>query len=207
MALTEPVPRPIEPAAPADEGAVDADLFRHAFRRHAASVVVVTYIDSSGSPRGMTATAVCALSVDPPSLIVCIDRSTLTHEEVMHRRTFAIDMLSTSQRRISAHCSRRGLDKRLHDGWLVPATGPDEPPHLAGSVAHLVCTIESALDAFTHTIVVGRVRSIWLNPLDPEPLLYHDGAYTRLLSTAGGEGGDILGIAPLALPDPLDEED
>jgi flavin reductase len=207
MALTEPVPRPLEPPTVQDDQAVDADLFRHAFRRHAASVVVVTYIDSSGAPRGMTATAVCALSVDPPSLIVCIDRSTLTHEEVMHRRTFAIDMLSTSQRRISAHCSRRGLDKRLRDEWLVPGTGPDEPPHLAGSVAHLVCTIESALDAFTHTIVVGRVRSIWLNPLDPEPLLYHDGAYTRLVSAVGGDGGDILGIAPLALPDPLDDED
>jgi flavin reductase len=204
MALSEPMPRPIDDTTVvADEHPVDADLFRHAFRRHAASVVVVTYIDSSGAPRGMTATATCALSVDPPSLIVCIDRSTRTHEEVMHRRTFAIDMLSTAQRRISLHCSRRGADKRLRDAWLVPGTDPDAPPHLADSVAHLVCTIESALDAFTHTVVVGRVRSIWLNPLDPDPLMYHDGNYTRLLAALGGDG---LTVGPLPLPDPLDED-
>jgi flavin reductase (DIM6/NTAB) family NADH-FMN oxidoreductase RutF len=176
------LPDPIVPLDDAREA--DRTLFRRAFRRHASTVVVVTYIDADGEPRGMTATSVAGLSVDPPSLIVCIDRATRTHEEVMHRRSFAVDMLSVQQRRIGMHCARPGADKRLLDTWLDPAVRPGDPPRLAKSVAHLECTIESALDAFTHTIVVARVRSIWLNPLDPEPLLYHEGEYSRLMDSA-----------------------
>jgi flavin reductase (DIM6/NTAB) family NADH-FMN oxidoreductase RutF len=193
-----------EPIQPTDDLAPDRDVFRHAFRRHAASVVVVTYIDSTGAPRGMTATAMCALSIDPPSLIVCIDRATRTHEEVMRHWTFAIDMLAAHQRRISVHCARPGTDKRLHDTWLAPETAPGEPPRITGAVAHLVCTIDSALDAFTHTVVVGRVRSVWLDPLDPEPLLYRDGQYTRLMPDPGV---DRRPVAPLLLPDPMDTND
>jgi flavin reductase (DIM6/NTAB) family NADH-FMN oxidoreductase RutF len=178
MALPEPLVRA------ADDHDVDRELFRHAFRRHAASVIVVTYLDATGEPRGMTATSVCALSLDPPSLLVCIDRATRTHEEVMHRRAFGVDMLSVPQRRIGIHCARPGADKRLHEAWLDPDIPTGAPPRLKRAVAHLDCTIESALDAYTHTVVVGRVRYIWLNPLDPEPLLYHDGDYARLLDRA-----------------------
>lgn len=172
------LPEPLVPET--DDRTVDRDVFRHAFRRHAAAVVVVTYRDAGGQPRGMTATSVCALSADPPSLLVCIDRATRTHEEVMHTRTFGVDILSVHQRRISVHCARRGADKRLLEAWLAPEVVEPEPPRLARAVAHMECVIESALDAYTHTIVVGRIRSIWLNPLDPDPLLYHDGAYARL---------------------------
>ena len=198
MTLPEPVPPPL-----ADDMSIDREQFRMAFRRHAASVVVVTYIDSTGAPRGMTATAMCALSVDPPSLIVCIDRATRTHEEVMRHRTFAIDILAAHQRRIGVHCARPGADKRLHDAWLAPDTAPGDPPHIVDSVAHLVCTIDSALDAFTHTVVVGRVRSIVLDPLDPEPLLYRAGQYTRLQPDLGL---DVLPVAPVILPDPVAED-
>jgi flavin reductase (DIM6/NTAB) family NADH-FMN oxidoreductase RutF len=184
-----------------DDREVDQALFRRAFRRHAASVVVVTYLDATGTPRGMTATSVCALSADPPSLLVCIDRATRTHEEVMHRRSFAVDMLSVRQRRIGIHCAQPGADKRLHDAWLAPDIRVGDPPRLARAVAHVECTIESALDAFTHTVVVGRIRSIWLNPLDPEPLLYHDGDYARLVDGAWVPGPLVT---QLDLPDRRD---
>ena len=132
------LPEPTQPLPADDEMSADRELFRQAFRRHAASVVVVTYIDATGAPRGMTATAMSALSVDPPSLIVCIDRATRTHEEVMRHRTFAIDMLAANQRRISVHCARRGADKRLHDAWLATDVPPGDPPRIAGAVGHMV---------------------------------------------------------------------
>ena len=197
MALLEPL------QLPDDELSDDRAAFRQAFRRHPASVVVVTYIDVTGAPRGMTATAMTALSADPPSLIVCIDRATRTHEEVMHVRTFGIDMLAASQRRISQHCSRPGADKRLDERWLAPEVPAGDPPRLTSAMAHLVCTIDSALDAYTHTVVVGRVRAIWLNPLNPAPLLYHDGAYTRLATITGA---DEPAFARLVLPDPAADE-
>ena len=60
MVLIEPL------AQPGEDHAVDRDTFRHAFRRHAAAVVVVTYRDATGMPRGMTATSVCARPVSRP---------------------------------------------------------------------------------------------------------------------------------------------
>ena len=197
------LPEPTQPLPADDEMSADRELFRQAFRRHAASVVVVTYIDSTGAPRGMTATAMCALSVDPPSLIVCIDRATRTHEEVMRHRTFAIDMLAANQRRISVHCARRGADKRLHDAWLAKDVPPGDPPRIAGAVGHMVCTIESALDAFTHTVVVARISSIWLDPADPQPLMYRHGRYTRLLPDPVV---DARPVTSLILPDAIDGE-
>jgi flavin reductase (DIM6/NTAB) family NADH-FMN oxidoreductase RutF len=196
MALLEPL------QLPDDDPSADRVAFRQAFRRHPASVVVVTYIDATGAPRGMTATAMTALSADPPSLIVCIDRATRTYEAVMQVPTFAIDMLAASQRRISQHCSKPGADKRLDERWLAPHVAPGDPPRLSGAMAHLVCTIDSALDAYTHTVVVGRVRAIWLNPLNPAPLLYHDGGYRRLATITGV---DEPVLAALALPDPTSD--
>lgn len=199
MVFPEPIRRPGDDP----DREIDPELFRRAFRRHAATVTVVTYRDATGSPRGMTATSVTALSADPPSLLVCIDRATRTHEEVMHERRFGVDLLSVHQRKISVHCARPGADKRLHDAWLAPDASPGAPPRLARAVAHLECTIESALDAFTHTVVVGRIRSIWLNPLDPTPLLYHEGDYGRL-----GDRTlvDARFVTPLDLYDPRDDE-
>jgi flavin reductase (NADH)/flavin reductase len=197
MVMPEPIRRPD------GEPDVDRELFLRAFRRLAATVTIVTYRDATGAPRGMTATSVTALSADPPSLLVCIDRATRTHEEVMHERRFGVDMLSVHQRRISVHCARPGADKRLHDLWIAPDLVPGDPPRLARAVAHIDCTIESALDAFTHTVVVGRIRSIWLNPLDPTPLLYHEGAYGRL---ADRTLVDARFVTPLDLYDPRDDE-
>jgi len=197
MVMPEPIRQPDE------ERDVDRDLFRRAFRRHAASVAIVTYHDATGIPRGMTATSVCALAADPPSLLVCIDRATRTHEEVMHQRRFGIDLLSVHQRNISVLCARPGADKRLHDAWLAPELEPGAPPRLARAVAHFECSIESALDAFTHTVVVGRIRSIWINPLDPTPMLYHDGDYGRL---ADRGLVDLRFVTPLDLYDPRDDE-
>ncbi len=178
-------------------GDVDPLAFRRAFRRHASTVVVVTYLDQLGAPRGMTATSMVALSADPPSLLVCIDRATRTHEEVMRTREFGVDLLSTSQRRIGVHCAQRGTEKTLRPAWLATDAHPSTSPRLAKSIAHVDCTIETALDVFTHTIVVGRIGSIWVNPEMPDPLLYHDGAYARLAERQdlGAYGFALLSIA------------
>ena len=182
---------------PGEAGDVDPLAFRRAFRRHASTVVVVTHLDGAGAPRGMTATSMVALSASPPSLLVCIDRATRTHEEVMRAREFGVDLLSTQQRRIGVHCAQRGTDKLLRPSWLATDPPASASPRLAKSVVHVDCTIETALDAFTHTIVVGRIRSIWVNPDMPDPLLYHDGAYARLAEQQdlGAYGFALLSIA------------
>lgn len=158
----------------------EADLFRQAFRRHATTVAVLTYFDRSGASCGMTATSMCSLSAEPPSLLVCVNRETRTHGEIAHRGRFGVNLLSVGQRPIALHCSRVGVPKGLREEWLAPDAAESGTPRLAGALAHLECDIETTYAAFSHSVFVAVIRAVWLNPQDAPPLLYFGGLYSQL---------------------------
>ena len=164
---------------PASNPAVEGSAFRHAFRQLASTVAVMTLTGRDGRPHGMTVTSMCGLSLDPPTLLVCIDRSTRTYGDLVASETFGIDVLAEGQHAVAAHCARPGSDKILPRGWLLDA-GASDLPHLAGSVVRLECRIETIHPASTHDIVIGLVEAIDVDPEPLAPLLYHDGAFVRL---------------------------
>ncbi|MEO5883938.1 MAG: flavin reductase family protein [Candidatus Limnocylindrales bacterium] len=167
-------PRPVVPV-----DAVSPERFRQGFRRLAATVGVVVYRDLEGIVRGMTATSLCALSATPPSLLVCVERSTRTHAELEHLEIFALELLAADQREIARFCARPGADKILPVEWLVPVAS-DAAPRLAGTIAHFGCRIERVEPAFSHSIVIARIQALGLGPDDAEPLLYRDGRFRSL---------------------------
>jgi flavin reductase len=167
-----------------DDPLTGAELFRQAFRRHAATVVVVTYVDGTGAPCGMTATSMCSLSEAPPSLLLCINKEARAHDEIAEARWLGVNLLAVGQRPIALHCSRVGGDKRLRGDWLTPDPTVDATPRLRDSLAHLECEVDTSYQAYSHTIFVALIRSVWLNPVDAPPLLYHGGLYSQLESPA-----------------------
>jgi flavin reductase (DIM6/NTAB) family NADH-FMN oxidoreductase RutF len=176
---------------------IDPAEFRHAFRQLASTVALLTLIGRDGRPRGMTVTSMCGLSVEPPTLLVCVDRAARTYGDLMATNGFGVDALAEGQYRIAARCARSGTDKVLPAEWLLDRTSGDLP-HLAGTVVRLGCTVEAIHRASTHDIVVGQVRTIDVDPAPAAPLVYHDGAFGRL--------GPVR--IPLALADrfaPVDE--
>ena len=162
----------------------DVELFRQAFRRHATTVAIITYFDAAGRSCGMTATSMCSLSASPPSLLVCIHRGSRAHAEVLERKRFGVNMLSIGQRIVALHCSRIGMDKQLRDGWLARDAPADATPRLLGALAHLECEAGTAYEVYSHSMFVGLIQDVWLNPLDAPPLLYHGGSYGQLESPA-----------------------
>lgn len=167
----------------------DRELFRQAFRRHAATVVVLTYLDAEGAACGMTATSMCSLSADPPSLLVCINREARAHAEIAARGRFGVNLLSIDQRPIADHCSRTGAPKRLRENWMVlndewvALDAPDDStPRLRDGLAHLECKVDTSYVAYSHSVFLGLIQSVWLNPRDTPPLLYHGGIYSQLES-------------------------
>jgi flavin reductase (DIM6/NTAB) family NADH-FMN oxidoreductase RutF len=162
----------------------DRELFRLAFRRHAATVVVLTYLDSGGTPSGMTATSMCSLSDDPPSLLACINREARAHAEISVRGRFGVNLLTVEQRQIADQCSRVGGPKWLQPTWLAPDAPAESTPRLRDSLAHLECRVETTYEAHSHTVFLGLIDSVWLNPRDAPPLLYHGGIYSQLESPA-----------------------
>lgn len=162
----------------------EADLFRQAFRRHATTVVIVTYFDGADRACGMTATSMCSLSASPPSLLVCINRASRAHAEITKRGRYGVNLLSVGQRSVAIHCSRPGMDKRLRESWLATDAPTDATPRLLGTLAHLECEVDTSYEVYSHSVLLGLIHRVWLNPKDAPPLLYHGGSYSQLQTAA-----------------------
>ncbi len=167
-----------------DDPLTGAELFRQAFRRHAATVVVVTYVDGTGAAVRHDRHVDVLSPETPPSLLLCINKEARAHDEIAEARWLGVNLLSVGQQPIALHCSRQGSDKRLRGDWLTPDPTIDATPRLRGSLAHLECEVDTSYQAYSHTIFVALIRSVWLNPVDAPPLLYHGGLYSQLESPA-----------------------
>jgi flavin reductase (DIM6/NTAB) family NADH-FMN oxidoreductase RutF len=167
----------------ADATAVEvtsADL-RHAMGHFATGVTVITSVAADGQPVGTTANAVSSLSLDPPLVLVCFDRASLTLEAVRSHRSFVVNVLSAPQRHLSANFARRGL-AAAWDG-VQHRPGPTGSPRLEGVLAALECTVEHQFPGGDHEIVVGRVREVETSADGAAPLVYWRGSYVPLEAT------------------------
>src|SRR6201996_9086205 len=169
--------------APADAG-LSSDEFRHAVGHFATGVTVVTSIGPDGEPVGTTANAVSSLSLDPPLILVCFDRTSATLEAIHQHGAFVVNVLSAPQQELSANFARRGLDA-VWDG-VEHRPGPTGSPRLEGTLAALECTVEHSLPGGDHEIIVGRVRYAETSADGGSPLLFWRGSY---LSLDGDEVG------------------
>jgi flavin reductase (DIM6/NTAB) family NADH-FMN oxidoreductase RutF len=157
---------------------VTASDFRHAIGHLATGVTVVTSIGADGEPVGTTASAVTSLSLDPPLLLVCFDRTSLTLQAVRAHGAFVVNVLAEPQRHLSANFARRGL-AAAWDG-VRHRPGRTGSPRLDGVLAALECTVEDSLPGGDHEIVLGRVHAVETNGNGAAPLLYWRGAYGTL---------------------------
>jgi flavin reductase (DIM6/NTAB) family NADH-FMN oxidoreductase RutF len=151
--------------------------FRHAVGHFATGVTIVTSVGPDGAPVGTTANAVCSLSLDPPLILVCFDRSSLTLAAVRSHGAFAVNVLAAPQQHLSANFARRGV-AAVWDG-VRHHPGPTGSPRLADALATLECTVEYQLPGGDHEILVGRVRHAQTAGTDAEPLIYWRGGYLK----------------------------
>jgi flavin reductase (DIM6/NTAB) family NADH-FMN oxidoreductase RutF len=165
--------------APAQVIPATPESMRQAFRRLPTGVTLVTVRDEQDRPTGMTANAVASVSLDPPSVLVCINRGARTWELVRERGRFGISVLNEGQRAIAEHGAQPGLAKQLDPRWIDRRLPSDAPPAIAGALSHFDCVIEHVVEVGTHAIVVARVRGI-LSGGDDGPLTYFRGAYCQL---------------------------
>jgi flavin reductase (DIM6/NTAB) family NADH-FMN oxidoreductase RutF len=145
--------------------------------RRLASAVAVVSCRYGQTRHAMTATAVNAMSMDPPSMIVCVNRATTFHAAISTATRFAINILHRTQIEISMGCGgkNRGDDRFGQGAWGEEA----EVPILTDAQACVVCTKEAKFDYGSHTIFIGRVTSVGIYG-EVDPLIYVDGRYTCL---------------------------
>jgi flavin reductase (DIM6/NTAB) family NADH-FMN oxidoreductase RutF len=160
------------------QGDVSAADFRHAIGHFPTGVTVVTSVGIDGQPVGTTANAVSSLSLDPPLILVCFDRSSQTLEAVLAHGAFAVNVLGARQEHLSANFARRGL-AAAWDG-VRHRPGRTGSPRLHGVLATLECTVEHQLPGGDHEIVVGRVRDVETSAAEAPPLVFWRGRYAAL---------------------------
>jgi len=151
-----------------------------ALRRLASAVAVVTCRDGE-KRHAMTATAVNAMSMQPPSMIVCVNRSSTFHAVISRADKFAINILHRNQVEISMGC---GGKLRGEDRFHSPAWDEENGvPVLPEAQARIVCAKQDRFDYGSHTIFLGRVTSVGMHG-EVDPLIYVDGHYTGLPADA-----------------------
>ena len=157
-----------------------ADLqqdFKSAMRRLAATVCIISTTGEDGW-HGMTATAVTSVSMDPPSVLVCVNTTASLHR-ILHSGTrFCVNVLRASQESFAgtfASSRIRGADRFAADAWKADGEHGDLP-YLVDAQANLFCDIDHMVPYGTHTIFIGRVNAVRNGEL-VSPLLYADGQY------------------------------
>jgi 3-hydroxy-9,10-secoandrosta-1,3,5(10)-triene-9,17-dione monooxygenase reductase component len=162
----------------ATSDSISAAHLRHALGHFATGVTVVTSVSDRGEPAGTTASAVSAVSLDPPLVLVCLDRGSHTLAAIRASGRFVINVLAEDQRPLSDNFARSGATANWSGVDHRP--GSDGSPLLDGALARLRCTLEQRLEGGDHEIVVGRVNELDVDPDRGGPLLHYQGTYASL---------------------------
>ena len=147
--------------------------FRQAMRRVASTVNVISIL-VDGQPMGVTATAVSSISLDPPSLLVCINRAASLHAPMGDMTHFRLNVLHRDQEAIAQMFADRSQHAlRFLSGWDLRSAGA---PQLIDAQATMLCRRTDTHSFGTHSIFIGVIEeAAWREEIDP--LVYLDGRY------------------------------
>jgi 3-hydroxy-9,10-secoandrosta-1,3,5(10)-triene-9,17-dione monooxygenase reductase component len=149
---------------------------REVFAHLPAAVSVIT-TDGAHGPAGMTASAVCSLSVDPPLILVCIANRSRTLEYILSHGTFAVNVLREDQADVARAFADPGTGQ--HNRFAAaPSRRESGALLLEESAAWLACDVQDTYPGGDHTIVTGRIRSLGASRI--RPLLWHGRRFRAL---------------------------
>ena len=149
------------------------EKFLIAMRYLAASVSVVSAKDSNGKLYAMTASSVTSLTIEPPSILVCVNKNASIHAALQPGSEMCINILSNAQQDISNLCSSKDSDiKRFdNDYW-----NKDEAPFLKDAQSNIFVQVDEIVGYHSHSIIISKVLSV-KNAESFNTLIYADGGY------------------------------
>jgi flavin reductase (DIM6/NTAB) family NADH-FMN oxidoreductase RutF len=155
--------------------AIGQDEFRAVLGRFASGVTIITTRDRGGKDHGMTASAFCSVSLEPPLVLACIAEIAEMHAVLREATTFGISILAETQESLSRRFAELPAGRFDGIGYSRAESGVIL---LDDAIAHLDCGIVDRYDAGDHMICVGRVD--WARCRQDRPLLYYRGGYAQL---------------------------
>jgi len=153
---------------------IDDALFKLAMSHFASGVTIVT-TEHDGKPFGMTVAAFSSLSLHPPLILVCIEKTVKTHDAITGSGKFGVSILNSKQTDISNRFASR-VDDKFAGTEIV--RGELGVPMIGGAITRLECRVSDRLDGGDHTIFIGEV--VDAKTEEGEPLVYYRSGYREI---------------------------
>ncbi len=157
---------------------IDPATFRSVLGRFASGVTVVTVRDNLHYDHGMTVSAFCSLSLEPPLVLICVEKSASLHAVIANGETasqFAVNILESKQEELARRFADDHINRFDGVGFTRGTTGA---PIIDDCLAVIECEVQSRHPAGDHTIVIGAVIASATS--EGSPLLYYRGGYATL---------------------------
>jgi flavin reductase (DIM6/NTAB) family NADH-FMN oxidoreductase RutF len=149
------------------------EQFLIAMRFLAASVSVISAKDTSGKKYAMTASSVTSLSIDPPAILVCVNKEASIHDALVEDAHLCVNILQKTQQEISNLCSSKELESQRYDNdfWDI-----SDIPFIKNAQANIFCKIDKTVSYHSHTIILAQAfKAESLKEFNT--LIYADGGY------------------------------
>jgi flavin reductase (DIM6/NTAB) family NADH-FMN oxidoreductase RutF len=154
---------------------IDAQELRRVMGHFATGVTVITTKDKNGGHNGLTANAFMSLSLNPPLILISVDKGATCYACFELDNGFTVNFLSEDQEEISRRFATKGIDKFAGLKWKE---GNNGAAIIDGVLGHVECRITQCYDGGDHTIVLGEILN--LNATGERPLLFFKGKYQKL---------------------------
>ena len=155
--------------------AMEPQELRRIMGHFATGVTVITTKDQGGAPNGLTANAFMSLSLNPPLVVISVDKGATCYACFEMQNGFTVNFLSEEQEDISRRFATKGVDKFADLNWHAGSNGA---AIIDGALGYVECKITECHDGGDHTIVVGEIVNA--GAAGERPLLFFKGKYQRL---------------------------
>lgn len=159
----------------------DPKQFRTVLGHFATGITVVTTKDAD-SLYGLTVNSFTSVSINPPLVLVCVDKKSKTHGHVLNSGVFAVSVLAIGQEGVSKAFSRADTRQNKLEGVSF-AEAKTGAPFIRGCLAYLDCKVVNTYEGGDHTIFLGEVVALGLRNRQ-SPLVFYAGKYTTVSTSA-----------------------
>ena len=151
--------------------AIDRQVFFDVMASFPSGVAIVTTLDADGVPRGLTTTAVCSVSADPPTILVCVDLASRTLAALRARNGFVVNFVGEGRSELCLLFASKEEDKFAHVDWRPTEAGL---PLLHNDVlAWAECATVQELEIGDHVVLLAEVSDGGVQPELEPPLMYY----------------------------------
>ena len=155
---------------------IEKNQLRQVMGHFATGVTIITTVNKEGQMHGLTANAFTSVSLDPPLLLISVDKKAESWPAFEESKVFTVNILADDQEALSRKFAVSGGNKFEGVSYKIGANGA---PILDGALAYLECKVTTAIDGGDHTIYLGEIEQAETS-VEGRPLLFFRGGYREI---------------------------